>query len=124
MRIQDKVAVVAGAGSGIGLATARRFVTEGAKVVAVDWHAEAIAAAVADIGGAIVGMTGDISKEADCVAMIDRAVAEYGRIDILVNNAGVMDLFSRLPMSTMNPGTVACRSMSTAPCLPCVGPFR
>lgn len=93
MRIQDKVAVVTGAGSGIGLATARRFVTEGAKVVAVDWHAEAIAAAVADIGGAIVGMTGDISKEADCVAMVDRAVAEYGRIDILVNNAGVMDLF-------------------------------
>ncbi|RZA14817.1 MAG: SDR family oxidoreductase [Proteobacteria bacterium] len=93
MRIQDKVAVVTGAGSGIGLAIARRFIAEGARVVAVDWHTDAIEAAVADIGGAIVSMTGDVSKETDCAAMIDRALAEYGRIDILVNNAGVMDLF-------------------------------
>lgn len=93
MRLKDKVAVITGAGSGIGLAIARRFVAEGAKVVALDWHADAIAAAVSDIGGAIIGMTGDVSKEADCVAMIDRAAAEFGRVDILVNNAGVMDLF-------------------------------
>lgn len=93
MRIKDKVAVVTGAGSGIGLAIARLFVAEGAKVVAVDWHAEAIASAVAEIGGTIVGMIGNVADEADSVAMIDRAVAEYGRIDILVNNAGVMDLF-------------------------------
>ncbi|MBD8064410.1 SDR family oxidoreductase [Devosia sp. PTR5] len=93
MRIKDKVAVVTGAGSGIGLAIARRFVAEGAKVVALDWHANAISAAVADIGGSIVGMTGDVSKEVDCVAMIERARTEFGRVDILVNNAGVMDLF-------------------------------
>ncbi|WP_224703819.1 SDR family oxidoreductase [Devosia aquimaris] len=94
MQIKDKVAVVTGAGSGIGLAIARLFVAEGAKVVAVDWHEPAISAAVRDIGGAIVGMTGNVAEEADCVAMIDRAIAEFGRIDILVNNAGVMDLFA------------------------------
>ncbi|MBU1306146.1 MAG: SDR family oxidoreductase [Alphaproteobacteria bacterium] len=94
MQIKDKVAVVTGAGSGIGLAIARLFVAEGAKVVAVDWHEAAIEAAVRDIGGGIIGMTGNVAEEADCVAMIDRAIAEFGRIDILVNNAGVMDLFA------------------------------
>lgn len=93
MRLKDKVAVVTGAGSGIGLAISRRFVSEGAKLVAVDWHKEAIEAAVQSIGGDIVGMTGNVAEESDCVAMVDRAVAEFGRIDILVNNAGVMDLF-------------------------------
>lgn len=93
MRLENKTAVVTGAGSGIGLAIARLFVAEGAMVIAVDWHAEAMAAAVADIGGTIVGFTGNVAEESDSVAMIDRAVAEYGRIDILVNNAGVMDLF-------------------------------
>lgn len=93
MRIKDKVAVVTGAGSGIGLAIARRFVMEGARVVAVDWHRDAIEAAAKSIGGSIVGMTGNIAEESDCVAMVDRAVAEFGHLDILVNNAGVMDLF-------------------------------
>ena len=93
MRIEGKVAVVTGAGSGTGLAIARRFVGEGGKVVAVDWHADAIAAATVEIGGTIVGLTGDVSNPADCDAMIERAVSEYGGIDILVNNAGVMDLF-------------------------------
>ncbi|HEY0918111.1 SDR family NAD(P)-dependent oxidoreductase [Devosia sp.] len=93
MRIKDKVAVITGAGSGIGLATARLFVEEGARVVAADWHQEAVDAAVAAIGGSIVGIRANVAEEAECVAMVDRAVAEFGRIDILVNNAGVMDLF-------------------------------
>jgi len=93
MRLQDKVAVVTGAGSGIGLAVAGRFVAEGARVVAVDWHADAIAAAARHIGGTIIGVTGNVADEGDGVAMIDRAISEFGRLDILVNNAGVMDLF-------------------------------
>ena len=93
MRLKDKVAVVTGAGSGMGLAIARLFIAEGAKVIAADWHAEAVDAAVKDIGGAIVGITANVAIESEAVAMVDRAVSEFGRIDILVNNAGVMDLF-------------------------------
>ncbi|MEQ1901303.1 MAG: SDR family oxidoreductase [Devosia sp.] len=93
MRLKDKVAVVTGAGSGMGLAIAKLFVAEGAKVVAADWHADALDAAVKEIGGAIVGIKTNVAVEADAVAMVDKAVSEFGRIDILVNNAGVMDLF-------------------------------
>jgi NAD(P)-dependent dehydrogenase (short-subunit alcohol dehydrogenase family) len=94
MRVKDKVAVVTGAGSGMGLAIARLFVEQGARVVAADWHGEAVATAAAAIGGSIVPVTVDVSDEAQCSGMVDRAVAEFGRIDILVNNAGVMDLFA------------------------------
>ena len=94
MRIRDKVAVVTGAGSGMGLAIARRFIEHGAKVIAADWHGDAVAAAAASIGGSIIPVTADVSNEAQCSAMVDRAIAEFGRIDILVNNAGVMDLFA------------------------------
>jgi NAD(P)-dependent dehydrogenase (short-subunit alcohol dehydrogenase family) len=93
MRLKNKVAVVTGAASGMGLAIAKLFVAEGAKVVAADWHGEAIAAAGAEIGGSIVALTADVSKQAEAEAMVDKAVSEFGRIDILVNNAGVMDLF-------------------------------
>ena len=93
MRLKDKVAVVTGAGSGMGLAIAKLFVAEGAMVVAADWHADAVAAAVKEIGGSIVGITANVADQAQAEAMIDKAVSAFGRIDILVNNAGVMDLF-------------------------------
>ncbi len=94
MRLKDKVAVVTGAGSGMGREIARLFVAEGAKVVAADWHADTINAAVKEIGGTIVAVTANVAEQAEAEAMVDRAVTEFGRIDILVNNAGVMDLFS------------------------------
>ncbi|MDR3474023.1 MAG: SDR family oxidoreductase [Devosia sp.] len=93
MRLQDKVAVVTGAGSGMGLEIARRFVAEGAKAVAADWHQATLDAAVAEIGGSIVGILANVAEETQAVAMVDKAVSAFGRIDILVNNAGVMDLF-------------------------------
>ena len=95
MRLKDKVAVVTGAASGMGLAIAQLFVAEGAKVVAADWHADSLAAALNGLSEEhIVGITTDVANQSQCEAMVDRAVHEFGRIDILVNNAGVMDLFS------------------------------
>jgi NAD(P)-dependent dehydrogenase (short-subunit alcohol dehydrogenase family) len=95
MRLHDKVAVITGAGSGMGLAMARRFTAEGAKVVAGDWNGARLAEAVESIsrsGGTIVGREGNIADQSAAEGLVDLAFATHGRIDILVNNAGVMDL--------------------------------
>jgi NAD(P)-dependent dehydrogenase (short-subunit alcohol dehydrogenase family) len=94
MRLQGKVAVITGAASGIGLAIATRFAAEGASVVAGDWNAERLEAAVASIktsGGKIVGVQGNIADEAAAENLIARAISEYQRLDALCNVAGVMD---------------------------------
>ena len=94
MRLDGKVVVITGAGSGTGRAMATLFADEGAKVVAAEWHADTLASVVAEVsaaGGTITGVHGDVSQEADCTRMIDTAVRTYGRLDVLVNNAGVMD---------------------------------
>jgi NAD(P)-dependent dehydrogenase (short-subunit alcohol dehydrogenase family) len=94
MRLDGKVAVITGAGSGMGLAMAKRFAAEGAKVVAGDWNGKRLDEAVASIrqsGGTIVGAQGNIADQATAEGLVDLAVSTYGRIDILVNNAGVMD---------------------------------
>src|ERR1051326_6847965 len=94
MRLQGKVAVITGAGSGIGLATATRFAAEGAAIVAGDWNAARLEAAVASIragGGTIVGAQGNIADQATAEGLVDQAVSDHGRIDVLVNNAAVMD---------------------------------
>jgi NAD(P)-dependent dehydrogenase (short-subunit alcohol dehydrogenase family) len=94
MRVKGKVAVITGAGSGIGLATARRFAAEGALIVAGDWNSERLEAAVAgirDAGGTVAGVQGNIADQAAAKGLVDLAVSSHGRIDVLVNNAGVMD---------------------------------
>ena len=94
MRLQGKVVVITGAGSGMGLAMATRFAAEGARVVAGDWNAQRLDAAVASIqasGGTIVGAQGNIADQATAENLIDLALSSYGRLDVLCNNAGVMD---------------------------------
>jgi NAD(P)-dependent dehydrogenase (short-subunit alcohol dehydrogenase family) len=94
MELDQKVAVVTGAASGIGLAIATQFAAEGASVVAGDWNADRLEQAIAgirDVGGSIVPLQGDISDKAAAEALIDHALQEFGRIDVLCNNAGIMD---------------------------------
>ncbi len=86
-RLQDRVAVITGAGSGIGLASARRMASEGARVVAVDVDETAGRAAAAETGGTFVAA--DVASEDDVRALFDRVAADFGRIDIAFNNAGI-----------------------------------
>src|SRR5213593_3136957 len=87
MRLEDKVAIITGAGQGIGEAYARRFAKEGARVVVADVNAEKGAAVARDIGQIFERV--DVSSEDDTKRLC-RAVAErFGRIDVLINNAAI-----------------------------------
>lgn len=92
MRLQDKVAIVTGAGQGIGEATALRLAEEGAKVVVSDVNettGDAVARQVRDAGGDATFVRADVSVRDDVKALIAAAQEAYGRIDVLHNNAGV-----------------------------------
>ena len=92
-RLDGKVAVVTGASSGIGAATARLFAREGASVVVVANHnvagAEDVVATIRSGGEQSVFVQADVSREADCKRIMDTAVEVFGRLDILINNAGI-----------------------------------
>ncbi|MGC1495820.1 MAG: SDR family oxidoreductase [Sulfitobacter sp.] len=92
MRFADKVAVVTGGGSGIGLEAARRLVAEGAKVVINGRDAEKLKAAAKEIdptGEAVAIFAGDIASPETAQKLVETAEATFGGLDILVNNAGV-----------------------------------
>jgi NAD(P)-dependent dehydrogenase (short-subunit alcohol dehydrogenase family) len=86
-RLQDRVAVVTGAGSGIGLASAKRMAAEGAKIVAVDIDEPAGKQAAVQTGGRFIAA--DVASEDDVKRLFDEVAAAYGRIDIAFNNAGI-----------------------------------
>jgi NAD(P)-dependent dehydrogenase (short-subunit alcohol dehydrogenase family) len=93
MRLKDRVALITGAASGIGRESSLLFADEGAAVVAVDLNDDAGRRCVDEItgrGGRAIYVHADVSKAADCQAMVSAAEAEYGRLDILFNNAGIM----------------------------------
>jgi NAD(P)-dependent dehydrogenase (short-subunit alcohol dehydrogenase family) len=89
-RVEGKVAVITGAASGIGAATARRFVDEGAQVVVADLQVEAGKALAAELGPAARFAETDVTREDDVAAAVDLAVSEFGRLDVMFNNAGIV----------------------------------
>jgi NAD(P)-dependent dehydrogenase (short-subunit alcohol dehydrogenase family) len=91
-RLDGKVAVITGAASGIGAATAKRFAAEGAAVVVGDLNeagGRAVVEACVQAGGRAAFQPVDVSREADVAALLRRAVDDYGRLDVLFNNAGL-----------------------------------
>jgi NAD(P)-dependent dehydrogenase (short-subunit alcohol dehydrogenase family) len=93
MRMKDKVALISGASSGMGAATARLFAREGARAVVVadllDKEGEAVVADIKKAGGKANYVHLDVTDEAQWKAAIDKTVADHGGLDVLVNNAGI-----------------------------------
>lgn len=92
-RVANKVAIITGGASGLGLASARRLAEEGALVVLADINREQGEAAASQIPGARFEVL-DVTREADWIALVDKVVAAYGRLDILLNSAGIVRLAS------------------------------
>lgn len=86
-RLQDRVVVITGAGSGLGLASARRMAEEGARIVAVDIDEQACALAAKETGGEFV--VADVADEDQVRDLFDGVADRYGRIDVAFNNAGI-----------------------------------
>ena len=93
MRLQDKVVIITGAGGGMGRTAALMFAGEGARVVVAEFGEAAGVETVRQVeaaGGRATFVKVDVSDEAEARAMVDHAVATYGRLDVLYNNAGIM----------------------------------
>lgn len=88
--LDGRIAVITGAASGFGAATARRFHAEGASVVVADLDAEGAKRVAESLGGNALGLGVDVSKSDQVAAMIDTATSAFGGLDILVNNAGII----------------------------------
>lgn len=99
MRLQNKVAIITGAGRGIGQATAVLFAAEGASVVVADVELEIAQAAADEIGEKAFAVQVNVTDRASVEAMVQAVVAKYGRIDILINNAGIIRDSQLLKMS-------------------------
>ncbi|HMN12140.1 MAG TPA: SDR family oxidoreductase [Bellilinea sp.] len=95
MKLEGKVVVITGGGSGMGRAMANLFSDEGAKVVIGDWNENSMNEVIAELqakGREVAGLKVNVAKQEDSEALIDLAVQKFGRLDVLCNNAGVMDL--------------------------------
>ena len=101
MLLEGKCAVISGAASerGIGLATARRMASQGARIVILDLDGNAAAKAAVSLGGDHLGLRCDVTSAEDCAKAVAEAIAVCGRIDILINNAGITQKIKLLDIS-------------------------
>lgn len=106
--VDQKVALVTGAGSGIGEHSARLFAAEGASVVVADLNGDAamsVAQAIVDLGGKAIGVQADVTNEQQVLAMVTATIKEFGRLDCAHNNAGIsgtMTAFTDLTLDDWN----------------------
>jgi len=94
MRFTNRVAVITGAGSGIGRVMARRFAAEGASVAVIDWKgekADEVAGEIHKDGGRAHAIRADVSRGDDVKSMVSEVVSKLGPVDVLVNNAAIAD---------------------------------
>jgi len=89
MRLQNKTAIITGGGTGIGLACAKLFAQEGARVVIFGRRQDRLEQAHKKIGSAVLAVQGDITSLADTERLVETAVKQLGKVDILINNAGI-----------------------------------
>ena len=105
--LDGKVAIITGGAGGIGVATARLYVQDGATVVLVDLFEPALEAAAREIGGAVSYIAADVTDDEQVRGFVQRTVTEHGRLDVLFANAGIegvvspivdypMDVFDRV----------------------------
>ena len=103
LSFENKVALITGAGSGLGLATAKAFAASGASVVLADWHEKSVQTAAAELasqGHKALAIRCDVSDDAQVEAMVEQTVATFGRLDAAYNNAGVQNLLAETADTT------------------------
>lgn len=88
-KLKDKIAVITGGSAGIGLATAKEFIAQGAKVVITGRNQQKLDEAVKQLGNDTVGIQADTSKIGDTVSLVEQVKSKYGKVDVLFVNAGI-----------------------------------